>query len=184
MLTTSTRFHCWDNEIYFILNIIINVMVTHCMWYVCLPWREDILNILSSYKFHKNSWIENRCLVRNKLSLIYWIWLIIIFALPLISHTYNILFHTCSGLMLYYHCIRLVCPVFYFGGFFHFLVFFYTLPTVSWLIISWLSLSTSVSTWMTERSHPTVVLPENLHDSSALGLFPPCGCRWNKRIIM
>lgn len=123
-------------------------------------------------------------LLRNKLSLTYCICLIIIFDFPLISHTCNILFHTYSGLMLYFHCIQLVCPVFYFWAFFHFLVFLCTLPTVSWFIISWLSLSISVSTWMTENSHPTAVLPEKLHDLSASGLFPPCRCTLNKRIMM
>lgn len=187
MLTISTRFHCWDNEIYFILNIIINFMITHSMWYVCLFPLEGIY--IKYIKFLQVSWKQldrkEMLLVKNKLSLTYCICLIIIFAVTLISHTCNILFHICSGLMLYFHCIQLVCPFFYFWwGFFHFLVFLGTLPTVLCFIISWLSLSTSVSNWMTEGSHPTAILPDNLHDSLELGLFPPWECTLNKRIIM
>lgn len=129
MLTISTRFHCWDNEIYFILNIIINFMITHSMWYVCLFPLEGIY--IKYIKFLQVSWKQldrkEMLLVKNKLSLTYCICLIIIFALTLISHTCNILFHTCSGLMLSFHCIQLVCPVFYFWWVFFTFLFFLVL---------------------------------------------------------
>ena len=160
-------------------------MIMHCMWCVCLfPLERRYIEYV---KFLQVSWKQldrkEMLLVRNKLSLTYCICLIIIFAFTLISHTCNILLHTCRGLMFYFHYILLLCPVFHFEVFFHFPFFFYTLSTVSWFIVSWHSLSTSVSTWMTERSNPTAVLPENLCDSSASGRFPPCGCTLNRRII-
>lgn len=119
---TSTRFHYCDNEIYFILNAIINFMITRCMWYVCLFSLEG--RYIKYNKFLKVSWKQlyrkEMLLEGNKLSLTYCICLIIIFALPLISHTCNILFHTRSGLIsTVFSCFVL----FFFASFFTFLFF-------------------------------------------------------------
>lgn len=87
----NSRFHWWDNEIYFILNIIYS-MITPCMWYVCLFPLEG--NYIEFIKFLQVPWKQlyrkQILLVRNKLSLTHCIHLVIIFSfLPFL--------HTCSS---------------------------------------------------------------------------------------
>lgn len=148
------------------------------MWYVCLfPLEGRYIKYIKYLQVSRKQLDSKEVLwMRNKLSLPYFI---IILSLTLISRACNILFHTCRGLMISFHCIQLVFPVFNFwvSPFLIFLTLYLQLHGSSFP--DWVF--RLLSNWMIEGNHLRAILPENLCDSSSSSLFPPCGCTLTKK---